>query len=282
MAYKLPYEIPNPVPFEECDIDRSSFRAYYKGRLLSKKMRFEYKCSQCETITISTRGNQMKRKFPWTCDSCCRKSEWATYSREERQDRQKKTIEHHRQPHMREHFSQKMKEQWDDPDSYWNTDHVPPMLNPKTRVKMSALIKDKLINDNDFRNEFTERMKNNARGTLIRFEDPRGKRITLRSTYELRVAVWLNEQNIDWLYEPETVYIEALDKIYTPDFYIPHLDVWIEVKGIWQNQSELKWNEFCKTHNNALLFKCDIEKLENGDSLENQINYVQPRTNRSL
>ena len=282
MAYKLPYEIPNPIPFEECSIDYLSFKAYYKGRLLSKKRRFEYKCSQCESIAISTRGNQMKRKFPWTCDSCCRKSEWSTYSREERQERQRKTIEHHRQDHIREQFSQKMKEQWSNPSSYWNTDWTPPMLNPQTREKMSALIKDKLITDNDFRIEFMERMKNNARGTLIRFKDPQGKRITLRSTYELRVAVWLNEQNLDWLYEPKTFYIEVLDKTYTPDFYIPHLDVWIEVKGIWQNQSELKWREFCKTHNNALLFKCDIENLENGASLEDKINYIQPRTHRSL
>ena len=136
-------------------------------------------------------------------------------------------------------------------------------------------MKKKLMNNKEFRIEFLQRMKNNARGTLIKFKDPQGNSITLRSTYELRVATWLNEQRLDWQYESKTFYIEALDKTYTPDFYIPKLDVWIEVKGIWQNQSELKWNEFCKTHNNVLLFKRDIENLENGASLENQINYVQ-------
>ena len=275
MAYKLPYEIPNPVPLAECVIEYDSFKVYYKGRLLSKKRRFEYECSQCKAIAVSTRGNQMKRIFPWTCVSCCRKSEWSTYSREERQERQKKTIEHNRQPYMREHFSKKMKDQWNDPDSYWNTDFISPMLNPRTRENMSMLIKDKLINDKEFQIKFLERMKNNARGTLIKFQEPKGKLVTLRSTFELRVATYLNEQGWDWQYEPETFYIESLDKTYTPDFYIPQLDAWLEVKGFWQNQSEAKWNEFCKTHNNALLFKCDIENLENGASLEDQINYVQ-------
>jgi len=275
MSYKLPYVIPNPIPFDECIIEYDTFQAYYKGRLLSEKRRFEYKCCRCGAISVSTRGNQMKRQFPWTCDSCCRKSEWASYTREERQDRLKKTIEHHRQSHIRERFSKKMKEQWKDQDSYWNTKHIPPMLKPATRKKISQLMKKKLMNNKEFRIEFLQRMKNNARGTLIKFKDPQGNSITLRSTYELRVATWLNEQRLDWQYESKTFYIEALDKTYTPDFYIPKLDVWIEVKGIWQNQSELKWNEFCKTHNNVLLFKRDIENLENGASLENQINYVQ-------
>jgi hypothetical protein len=275
MTYKLPYTIPNPVPIDDCVIEHDTFKAYYRGRLLSKKRRFEYKCRQCDSVSISSRGNQMKRKFPWTCDSCCRKLEWDTFTREERQQRQKKTIDYNRQKHIRERNSKIMKRQWQDPDSYWNTTHISPMLKSEVREKMSQIMKNKLMNDKGFRIEFLERMKNNARGTLIKFQEPKGKLITLRSTYELRVATYLNEQGLDWQYEPKTFYIKALDKTYTPDFYIPKLDTWIEVKGIWQNQSELKWNEFCKTHNNALLFKCDIENLENGASLEDQINYIQ-------
>ena len=177
--------------------------------------------------------------------------EWDTFTREERQQRQKKTIDYNRQKHIRERNSKIMKRQWQDPDSYWNTTHISPMLKSEVREKMSQIMKNKLMNDKGFRIEFLERMKNNARGTLIKFREPKGKLITLRSTYELRVATYLNEQGLDWQYEPKTFYIKALDKTYTPDFYIPKLDTWIEVKGIWQNQSELKWNEFCKTHNNV-------------------------------
>ena len=274
MTYKLPYNIPDPIPFNDCIIEYDTFKAYYRDRLLSKKRRFEYKCSQCVSISISSRGNQMKRKFPWTCDSCCRKSEWSSFTREERQQRQKKTIDHNRQKHIRERNSKMMKRQWQDPDSYFNTTHIPPMLKSAAREKMSQIVKNKLMNNKDFRIEFLERMKNSARGTLIKFQDPKGKLITLRSTYELRVATHLNEKGLDWQYEPKTFYIESIDKTYTPDFYISQLDAWIEVKGFWQNQSEPKWNEFCKTHNTALLFKCDIENLENGANLEDKINYV--------
>jgi hypothetical protein len=275
MTYKLPYEIPNPVPVNEVIIEHKSFKAFYKKRLLSKKRRFEYHCIRCSTVSISSRGNQMSRQFPWICDSCARESYWAQFTRKERQEKQQKTIKHNQSKEIREARSKQMTKEWADPTSYYNTEWVPPMNNLETRKKMSKLMKNKLLNDEDFRVEFLERMKNSSRGTLIKSTDSYGSPITLRSTYELRMATWLNENEYEWLYESKSFYLESLDKTYTPDFYLPKLDVWIEVKGFWQNQSEAKWVEFCKSYNNALLFKCDIEKLENGESLENKINYVQ-------
>lgn len=119
-------------------------------------------------------------------------------------------------------------------------------------------------------------MKNASRGTLIKFKEPNGKSITLRSTYELRVATWLNENHYDWKYESKSFYIEELEKTYTPDFYLTDLNVWIEVKGIWQSEtSELKWEFFSKNYNTVILFKQDIIDLENGKSLEDKINYIQ-------
>lgn len=279
MVYKLPYEIPDPVSVDDVIIKHDSFEAFYKNRLLSKKRRFEYRCIECSKVAITSRHNQIKRKYKWLCDSCTRTADWATYTRQERQERQKKTIEHHRSDAMREYFRKQTKARWEDPDSWFRTKFVPPMLNPASREKLSQTIKQKLCNDEKFRSEFQERMKNGARGTLIKFKEPNGKSITLRSTYELRVATWLNENQYDWLYESNAFYLEELGVTYTPDFYLTDIDVWIEVKGFWQSkESELKWEAFIKDHNTVLLRKQDIIDLENGGSLENKIDYVQRRT----
>lgn len=274
--FKLPYEIPNPVPAQEVVIKHDSFKAFFKNRLLAKKRRFEYQCIDCSSISITTRGNQMKRKYPWLCESCATSADWATYTKEERQERLKKSTEYGRTDEAREFRSKKAKAQWEDPDSWFNTSFVPPMSNLESRKKIGQTVKQKLINDEKFRSEFLERMKNASRGTLIKFKEPNGKSITLRSTYELRVATWLNENHYDWKYESKSFYIEELEKTYTPDFYLTDLNVWIEVKGIWQSEtSELKWEFFSKNYNTVILFKQDIIDLENGKSLEDKINYIQ-------
>ena len=273
MVYKLPYEIPNPVLVNDVVIKHDTFKVFFKDRLLSKKSRFEYHCTSCSKVAITTRGNQMKRKYPWLCDSCTRTVDWATYTRQEKQERQKKTTAHLRSSEMREYHRNRMTDQWADSDSWFRTKFVPPMTNSSSRKKLSQTIKQKLCNDETFRAEFHERMKNNARGTLIKFREPNGKSITLRSTYELRVASWLNKKLYNWLYEPNAFYLEELDKTYTPDFYLIDLNIWIEVKGFWQSEeSKLKWESFRKDHKTVLLHNQDIVDLESGGSLEDKVN----------
>lgn len=61
------------------------------------------------------------------------------------------------------------------------------------------------------------------------------KGIKLRSILELRFAQVLDENNIEWQYEPETFIVnytvdDKTRRRYTPDFYLPQQDVWIEIK----------------------------------------------------
>lgn len=61
-----------------------------------------------------------------------------------------------------------------------------------------------------------------------------------RSRLEARWAVFFNYLGIEWQYEPQGFVIcgPAGRWTYLPDFYLPKLDVWVEVKG---NASALDW-----------------------------------------
>ena len=50
-----------------------------------------------------------------------------------------------------------------------------------------------------------------------------------RSRLEARWAVFFNEMNIPWLYEPEGFQVGKWK--YLPDFYLPKSKTWVEVKG---------------------------------------------------
>jgi hypothetical protein len=53
---------------------------------------------------------------------------------------------------------------------------------------------------------------------------------TFRSRLEADWAATLNANNIQWAYEPETITLPS-GTVYIPDFWLPELGTWIEVKG---------------------------------------------------
>ena len=55
--------------------------------------------------------------------------------------------------------------------------------------------------------------------------------IRMRSKLEARYAESLDRQNIKWEYEPQRFELKELNCTYTPDFYLPELNMYSEVKG---------------------------------------------------
>lgn len=53
--------------------------------------------------------------------------------------------------------------------------------------------------------------------------------IWFRSSWEATVAKWFDEQGVEWVYEPKRFVLG--DVTYVPDFYLPSLDCYVEVKG---------------------------------------------------
>ena len=84
-----------------------------------------------------------------------------------------------------------------------------------------------------------------------------------RSAWEANIARLFNAMKIKWEYEPKTFYFEKIRRgciSYTPDFYLPEYDVWIEVKGWMDDKSRTKLKRFAKYYPNEKLELIDSKR----------------------
>jgi len=83
------------------------------------------------------------------------------------------------------------------------------------------------------------------------------KNVVFKSENKLKVAKALDRDNIKWKYEPKVFTIGNI--VYTPDFYLPELDKWLEVKGETiidtKRSSYSKFKQFFKKYKNSVLIQ---------------------------
>jgi len=68
-----------------------------------------------------------------------------------------------------------------------------------------------------------------------------------RSKWEANIARTFNYSNITWTFEPKRFCFDDISdgiESYLPDFYLPELDIWIEVKGWMKELDQLRINKF--------------------------------------
>jgi Uma2 family endonuclease len=85
----------------------------------------------------------------------------------------------------------------------------------------------------------------------------------MRSSWEVKYALWLDRNKYTWLYEPRPFTVKNGRKYY-PDFYVKELDEWHEVKGIFTDVSKQKVAEFRELYPKLILkmlFKDDLKAL---------------------
>lgn len=88
--------------------------------------------------------------------------------------------------------------------------------------------------------------------------------IYFHSRWEANYARVLNYLGVKWEYEPKTFDLETQN--YTPDFYLPNTDEYIEVKNFLWKYSKIRHDKFRKLHPKiklTLLMKEDYLKLQN-------------------
>ena len=86
------------------------------------------------------------------------------------------------------------------------------------------------------------------------------KGIYMKSSYEVIFAQWLTQYKIKWKYEPKR--FDLPKSTYTPDFYIPKVNIWVETKGY---HSKLFWNKliaFHKTYPSERIIIVDVTKID--------------------
>lgn len=85
------------------------------------------------------------------------------------------------------------------------------------------------------------------------------KGIYMRSSWEIKVAQWLDENNIEWKFEPQWFKLEK-NLRYLPDFFLPEKNTFLEVKGFLREKDKLKMNKFIEL-GNELLYIDNIKKI---------------------
>lgn len=94
-----------------------------------------------------------------------------------------------------------------------------------------------------------------------------GHQVFCTGSYEFFVVKYFNQNKIDYIEQPKTFTTSLLRKDncfkkYTPDFYLPKRDLWIEVKGWFRpnKDSKDKWVWFSNNYPNSELW--DKNKLK--------------------
>ncbi len=88
------------------------------------------------------------------------------------------------------------------------------------------------------------------------------KNIWFRSSWEVKYACYLDSNKVKWLYESKC--FDLGSTTYTPDFYLPKTDEYIEIKGLWRPIARKKIKIFKQYYPNIKLYilrKKDLQRL---------------------
>lgn len=90
--------------------------------------------------------------------------------------------------------------------------------------------------------------------------------VTMRSSWEVLYAVYLDCKGVDWKYEKTSfrLHIRTRTFTYTPDFYLPDTDEYIEVKGYFSPDAKSKMKLFKRQHPEvkvSMVFSSEIEEI---------------------
>lgn len=124
-------------------------------------------------------------------------------------------------------------------------------VKDKIAKSISETVKKK-VHEGTWHTSLAKRMHYNYKG------------IDLHGKWELRYAQWLDERNIKWERCVQTFeYIfEKKTRRYTPDFYLPITNEYIEIKGYKTDKDNEKWKQFPKNLQLTILMKDELSKLD--------------------
>lgn len=99
----------------------------------------------------------------------------------------------------------------------------------------------------DARRRLSERMSQNNPGGKSKWYEVSGKKV--QGTWERNFALYCNENNIAWdRCKPWKYVLDGKIKSYTPDFYLPAFDLYVEIKGRWWGNDRAKMDAVIEQH----------------------------------
>lgn len=255
------------IPLNDIALDTGMFTALSisTGRLIGTKQKFEHICVQCNVVYNAALCYERTKKHAWHCRSCAIKLEWSTASYRCAHENALRAA--HDSVETREKHSRASRANWA------RADVREPMLEAIRAAHRTPQYRDaaKQRGREAFLRDPTRFLRSYASRQRGHYTKLDGTSVYLRSSYERRFAELLDARQIEWLYEPRMFALTELDCSYVPDFYIVHLDRFIEVKGHFYADALEKWHAFLTEHRGVKisLVKHDVlTKLESGESLE--------------
>jgi len=103
----------------------------------------------------------------------------------------------------------------------------------KQAEKIAKTVKQKISNG-DWHVSFSKRRIHERNG------------VKFHGTWELRYSIWLDEQGINWIRNEKSFpyYFNEVQRQYTPDFFLPEQNLYIEIKGYETEKDRAKWLSF--------------------------------------
>lgn len=101
-----------------------------------------------------------------------------------------------------------------------------------------------------------------GRGSWYECKD--GSKVWMRSSWEVKLATYLDIKGVEWLYEIKKFPITYLNTsgTYTPDFYLIKENKYIEVKGWWRDDAKVKFESFQEQYPDIKIELYDKVKLK--------------------
>lgn len=96
-------------------------------------------------------------------------------------------------------------------------------------------------------------------GTLVAWFRCKYNNVNFRSSWEANFAQWCDGSGIEWKYEPK--HFDLGNTTYTPDFYLPEFDCWIEIKGYLTDLANKKIRLFKRRYSEINYFIFGKDKL---------------------
>jgi hypothetical protein len=131
--------------------------------------------------------------------------------------------------------------------------------NKEIRNKRINGIKNKYHIDPTYRLNRSGR-KSSSFGKIRHGKGTYYNNIWMRSSYEIKFAKWLDEHFVPWKYESKT--FDLGNTTYTPDFYLPEINLYIEIKGWWRDDAKKKFDLFLQKYPTNKIKVFNKEKLQ--------------------
>lgn len=91
-----------------------------------------------------------------------------------------------------------------------------------------------------------------------------GSKVWMRSSWEIKFAIYLDKNNIEWIYEPKAfpIFFNNKEGTYSPDFFIVKENYFIEIKGWWRDDAKIKYESFIEQYPSLRIELFDKNKLK--------------------